>query len=40
MALFLALPYGNFAHGVHRVAALFRWSIEQGQPNRLPLGSE
>jgi citrate/tricarballylate utilization protein len=40
MALFLTLPYGKFAHGVYRVAALLKWSIERRQPNPLQLGSE
>lgn len=40
MALFLTLPYGKFAHGVYRGAALLKWSIERRQPTRLRLGSE
>ena len=40
MALFLTLPYGKFAHGVYRSAALLKWSIEKRMPNRLSLGSE
>jgi citrate/tricarballylate utilization protein len=40
MALFLTLPYGKFAHGVYRVAALLKWSIERRQPNRLQLGPD
>jgi citrate/tricarballylate utilization protein len=40
MALFLTLPYGKFAHGVFRVAALFKHAIEKRQPNRLTLGSD
>ena len=40
MALFLTLPYGKFAHGVFRAAALLKWAIEKRQPNRLQLGSE
>ena len=40
MALFLTMPYGKFAHGVYRVAALLKWAIERRQPNRLTLGSE
>jgi citrate/tricarballylate utilization protein len=31
MALFLTLPYGKFAHGVYRAAALLKWSIEKRQ---------
>ncbi len=40
MALFLMLPYGKFAHGVYRSAALLKWAIEKRQPNPLQLGSE
>ncbi|MEI6116520.1 MAG: tricarballylate utilization 4Fe-4S protein TcuB [Burkholderiales bacterium] len=40
MALFLTLPYGKFAHGVFRCAALLKWSIEKRQPNALGLGSD
>ncbi|WP_108362122.1 hypothetical protein [Limnohabitans sp. Bal53] len=40
MALFLTLPYGKFAHGVFRTAALLRFAIEKRQPNRLELGGE
>jgi citrate/tricarballylate utilization protein len=40
MALFVTLPYGKFAHGVFRVAALLKWAIERRQPSRLRLGSE
>ena len=40
MALFLTLPYGKFAHGVFRSAALLKWSIEKRQPNALGLGSD
>lgn len=35
MALFLTLPYGKFAHGIFRGAALLRFSIERRQPSRL-----
>ncbi|MFA6262732.1 MAG: tricarballylate utilization 4Fe-4S protein TcuB [Bacteroidia bacterium] len=38
MALFLTLPYGKFAHGVYRSAALLKWAIEKRQPSRLQLG--
>jgi citrate/tricarballylate utilization protein len=37
MALFLTLPYGKFAHGVYRGAALLKWAIEKRQPSRLRL---
>ncbi|MFC5300627.1 tricarballylate utilization 4Fe-4S protein TcuB [Azospira restricta] len=40
MALFLTLPYGKFAHGVFRSAALLKWSIEKRLPNRLQLASD
>ncbi len=37
MALFLTLPYGKFAHGVYRVAALLKWAIEKRRPNTVGL---
>ena len=40
MALFLTLPYGKFAHGVFRLAALLKYAIEKRLPNRLALGSD
>jgi citrate/tricarballylate utilization protein len=40
MALFATLPYGKFAHGVYRAAALLKWAVERRQPNRLTLGTE
>lgn len=40
MALFLTLPYGKFAHGFYRSAALLKFTIEKRQPNRLAAGSE
>ena len=40
MALFATLPYGKFAHGVYRCAALLKNAIEQRQPDRLTLGSD
>jgi citrate/tricarballylate utilization protein len=40
MALFLTLPFGKFAHGVYRSAALLKWALERRQPNRLGLGSD
>ncbi len=33
MALFATLPYGKFAHGVFRSAALLRHAVERRQPN-------
>ncbi len=35
MALFLTLPYGKFAHGVFRSAALVKWAIEKRRPSAL-----
>jgi len=40
MALFATLPYGKFAHGIYRSAALLKWSIERRQPDRLKLGAD
>jgi citrate/tricarballylate utilization protein len=40
MALFLTLPYGKFAHGIFRSAALLKNAIEKRQPNRLKLGAD
>ena len=40
MALFATLPYGKFAHGVYRAAALLKSAVEKRQPSRLQLGSE
>ena len=40
MALFLTLPYGKFAHGVYRCAALLKWAIEKRQPDNRILSGE
>ena len=40
MALFLTLPYGKFAHGIYRSAALLKWAIEKRLPNRLQMGND
>jgi len=40
MALFLTMPYGKFAHGFYRCAALLKSSIEKRMPNKLSLGSD
>ncbi|WP_326491249.1 tricarballylate utilization 4Fe-4S protein TcuB [Paraburkholderia sp. HD33-4] len=40
IALFATLPYGKFAHGIFRSAALLKSSIEKRQPNTLGLGSD
>ena len=40
MALFLTLPYGKFAHGIFRTAALLRVAVEKRQPSKLALGGD
>jgi citrate/tricarballylate utilization protein len=40
MALFLTLPYGKFAHGIFRGAALLKWAIEKRLPSKLKLGDD
>ena len=40
MAFFLTLPYGKFAHGIYRSAALLKWTIEKRQASRLKLGGD
>ena len=40
MALFLTLPYGKFAHGWYRCAALLKWAIEKRRPNPVGLGAD
>lgn len=40
MAFFATMPYGKFAHGIFRSAALLKWSIERRQPNKLQLGDD
>jgi len=40
LALLATLPYGKFAHGVYRSAALLKWAIEKRSPNRLRLGAD
>ena len=40
MALFATMPYGKFAHGVYRCAALLKWAIEKRQPSRLKLADD
>lgn len=34
MALFLTMPYGKFAHGIFRSAALLRYAVEKRQSNK------
>jgi len=40
MAFFATMPYGKFAHGVYRCAALLKYAIERRQANTLGLGGE
>ena len=40
MALFATMPYGKFAHGIFRSAALLKYAIERRQPNKLTLKSD
>jgi citrate/tricarballylate utilization protein len=38
MALFLTMPYGKFAHGAYRSAALLKSAIEQRRKSPITLG--
>ena len=40
LAFFATMPYGKFAHGIYRMAALLKWSIERRQPNPLKLSED
>ncbi|MDM0081095.1 tricarballylate utilization 4Fe-4S protein TcuB [Variovorax sp. J31P179] len=40
MALFATLPYGKFAHGIFRTAALLRHAVEKRLPNPVGLGAD
>ena len=40
MAFFATMPYGKFAHGVYRVAALLKFAVERRKPTDLQLKSE
>ncbi|MCF8209940.1 MAG: tricarballylate utilization 4Fe-4S protein TcuB [Rhodoferax sp.] len=40
MALFATLPYGKFAHGIYRSAALLRHAVEKRQPNPIGLSAD
>jgi len=40
MALFATMPYGKFAHGVFRSAALLRHAVEKRRPNPVGLGAD
>ena len=39
-SLLLTLPYGKFAHGIFRSAALLKWSIEKRLPSKLKRGDD
>ena len=39
-AFFATMPYGKFAHGIFRSAALLKSAIEKRQPNRAALGAD
>ncbi len=40
LAFFATMPYGKFAHGVYRGAALLKWAVERRRPSTLRLGPE
>jgi len=40
MGLFVTLPYGKFAHGFFRCAALLKYAIEKRRPNPVQAGSD
>jgi citrate/tricarballylate utilization protein len=40
MALFATMPYGKFAHGIFRTAALLKWNIERRQSSKLQLADD
>ena len=40
MAFFATMPYGKFAHGAYRVAALLKHAVERRKPTDLQLKSE
>ena len=40
MAFFATMPYGKFAHGFYRSAALLKYAIERRKPTNLQLKSE
>jgi citrate/tricarballylate utilization protein len=40
MAFFLTMPYGKFAHGFYRVAALLKNSIEKRQKIHSQFGAD
>ena len=40
IAFFFTLPYGKFAHGPFRAAALLKWAVERRQPSKLLIDDE
>lgn len=40
MGLFATMPYGKFAHGIFRTAALLRYAVEKRQPPPIGAGDE
>ena len=40
MVFFATMPYGKFAHGVYRGAALLKWAIEKRSPSKLMLADD
>ncbi len=40
MTFFLTMPYGKFAHGIYRVAALLKNAIEKRHTSRISVGSD
>jgi len=40
MGFFLTMPYGKFAHGIYRVAALLKNSIEKRQKGHAKFGAD
>jgi citrate/tricarballylate utilization protein len=40
LAFFATMPYGKFAHGFYRCAALLRYAIERREPLRIKLGAD
>jgi citrate/tricarballylate utilization protein len=40
MSFFLTMPYGKFAHGIYRTAALLKNAIEKRQKSNLQLGTD
>ncbi|MDQ6680457.1 MAG: tricarballylate utilization 4Fe-4S protein TcuB [Pseudomonadota bacterium] len=40
LALFATMPYGKFAHGIYRAAALLKFAVERRLPDRLQLKAD